>query len=387
MSEKFTAKSQQVLLVSASIIISAQINMNLFNSDFKASIGILAFSMVLVLFGKYPVFPVTLLSAAGVFTSRVLVYWLRMGVVNLKSCFPEMVFYLVYGLLFGIYCRRKDYNLSPRCIPMLFLFDYLSNLTELLLRPSVDPFVGSAQFGILLIACFRTLIILFALFCLRHYKFSMLRREHAQRYQRLLLLISRLNGEVVFMQKNTKMIEETMNTAYKLFQEMQDAQISPSLSQKALAVAKDVHELKKEYALILRGLSDALNLNLDDDGMSLSDIMQVLKNSLQNSLPEGKQLNLDIQIQENLYTEKHYFLMSVLRNLLNNAIEASKNSEIHIRVSQSEEGDDYLFQVEDDGPGILPEDIDQIFHLVFQQKSIMIPARSTGGLDSIWYRI
>lgn len=170
------------------------------------------------------------------------------------------------------------------------------------------------------------------------------------------------------MQKNTKMIEETMNTAYKLFQEMQDAQISPSLSQKALAVAKDVHELKKEYALILRGLSDALNLNLDDDGMSLSDIMQVLKNSLQNSLPEGKQLNLDIQIQENLYTEKHYFLMSVLRNLLNNAIEASKNSEIHIRVSQSEEGDDYLFQVEDDGPGILPEDIDQIFSPGFSTK-------------------
>ena len=61
------------------------------------------------------------------------------------------------------------------------------------------------------------------------------------------------------MQKNSKMIEETMNTSYKLFQEMEDAHIDETLSHKALNVAKDVHELKKEYALILRVLSGALN--------------------------------------------------------------------------------------------------------------------------------
>lgn len=368
MSGKISFKIQQILLISAAVIIGAQVNMNLFNSEFKISVGILAFSMVLVLFGAYPVFPVTLLSAAGVFASRVLIHWLNLGVIDIGRFLPEMVFYLVYGILFGLYCRRKDYVLTIRSTVILFAFDYISNLTELLLRSSVEHFTWNAQLGILLVAASRTLVILFIMLSLRHYKFDLLKREHAQRYQRLLLLISRMNGEVVLMQKNSKMIEDTMNTAYRLYQEMEQAKVDPSLSQKALTVAKDVHELKKEYALILRGLSEVLDLNLNDEGMMLSDIMQVLKNSLQSSLPEGKTLDLDIQLQENLYTEKHYFLMSVLRNLLNNALEASRKPEVHIRVTQSEANEMYLFQVEDDGPGILPEDMGQIFSPGFSTK-------------------
>ena len=368
MSGKSASKLQHILLISISVIIGAQININLFNSDFKISIGILAFSMALVLFGKYPILPVAFLSAFGVFASRVLLHWLRLGRLNMESFLPEMAFYLIYGVLFYLYCRKHDYTLTTRAVPELFLFDYLSNLSELILRSSVDTFIWNSQISILLVAFSRTMAIWFILFCLHYYKFSLLRVEHAQRYQRLLLLISRLNGEVVLMQKDTKMIEETMNTSYKLFQEMEAAQVDDALTRKALSVAKDVHELKKEYTLILRGLSDALELNLKDEGMYLSDILQILKNSLTGSLPEGKHLNLDIQIQENLFTEKHYFLMSVLRNLLNNAIEAAKESEIEIHVLQKVTDDSYLFQVIDNGPGILTEDLEQIFSPGFSTK-------------------
>lgn len=190
MSGKISFKIQQILLISAAVIIGAQINMNLFNSEFKISVGILVFSMVLVLFGTYPVFPVTFLSAAGVFGSRVLFHWLNLGIVDIPRFLPEMVFYLVYGILFGLYCRRRDYTLTIRSTAILFTFDYISNLTELILRTSVETFTWSAQLGILLVAASRTLVILFILVCLHHYKFDLLKREHAQRYQRLLLLIS-----------------------------------------------------------------------------------------------------------------------------------------------------------------------------------------------------
>lgn len=235
------------------------------------------------------------------------------------------------------------------------------------MRPSVSSLSLTAQLGILLVAVSRTMMILFILICLRHYKFSLLKREHAQRY-RLLLLISRLNGEVVLMQKNSKMIEQTMNTAYRLFQEMQDSRVDSSLSQKALEVAKDVHEIKKEYAMILRGLSEVMDLNLSDDGMLLSDIMDVLKNSIEASLPEGMHLESELQMEENLYSEKPYFFMSVLRNLLNNAAEASKTPDIRICLREYQNVDSYIFQVTDHGPGILPEDIDHIFSPGFSTK-------------------
>lgn len=358
----------QILWISAAVIIGAQIYFNLFNSDFRISIGIFVFSISVILFGEYPIIPVAYLSAIGVLASRVILNWLNTGNWNLLSYFPEMVFYLIYGFLFYTYCRKKNYELSITAPIVLFFCDFFSNFAEALLRQSVSGFTRTLYLSIVLVALLRSAFIWFLLLCLRYYKFSLLKHEHAQRYQRLLLLISKLNDEVVLMQKDSKMIEETMNTSYKLFQEMEEAHIDEALSRKALNVAKDVHELKKEYALILRGLSSALDLNLKDEGMHIADIFQVLNNSLKASLPEGKSLSLDIQMEENLYTDKHYFFMSVMRNLLNNAIEASVKPEVHIRISETSDNDFYIFQVEDDGPGILPEDLEQIFYPGFSTK-------------------
>lgn len=378
MAEKYVKHFQQILLIGIFIIIGAQINMNLFIDNFRISIGTLIFPITFVMFGKYPVLPVTFISAVGVLTSRVLSEWLRYDQIQFYSFFPEMIFYLVYGTLFYIYSHKKE-TLSPDCAAVLFIFDYISNLTELLVRLGAGAFNIKSQFGILLVAFSRSLIIYGILFCLHHYKFSLLRREHALRYQRLLLLISKLNGEVVWMKKNTGLIEETMNTSYQLYRELEENGTDETLSRKALGVAKDIHEIKKEYLLILRGLSEALDLNLKDEGMYLTDILTVLKQSLTTESSD-KKADISFQIQENLYTENHYFLMSVFRNLLTNAIEASEKDNPQIHVIQSTDADSYLFDVTDDGPGILPEDLEQIFSPGFSTKINFTTGEISRGL-------
>ncbi|MCI6092020.1 ATP-binding protein [bacterium] len=378
MAEKYAKHFQQILLIGIFIIIGAQINMNLFIDNFRISIGTLIFPITFVMFGKYPVLPVTFISAVGVLTSRVLSEWLRYDQIQFYSFFPEMIFYLVYGTLFYIYSHKKE-TLSPDCAAVLFIFDYISNLTELLVRLGAGAFNIKSQFGILLVAFSRSLIIYGILFCLHHYKFSLLRREHALRYQRLLLLISKLNGEVVWMKKNTGLIEETMNTSYQLYRELEENGTDETLSRKALGVAKDIHEIKKEYLLILRGLSEALDLNLKDEGMYLTDILTVLKQSLTTESSD-KKADISFQIQENLYTENHYFLMSVFRNLLTNAIEASEKDNPQIHVIQSTDADSYLFDVTDDGPGILPEDLEQIFSPGFSTKINFTTGEISRGL-------
>ena len=378
MAEKYAKHFQQILLIGIFIIIGAQINMNLFIDNFRISIGTLIFPITFVMFGKYPVLPVTFISAVGVLTSRVLSEWLRYDQIQFYSFFPEMIFYLVYGTLFYIYSHKKE-TLSPDCAAVLFIFDYISNLTELLVRLGAGAFNIKSQFGILLVAFSRSLIIYGILFCLHHYKFSLLRREHALRYQRLLLLISKLNGEVVWMKKNTVLIEETMNTSYQLYRELEENGTDETLSRKALGVAKDIHEIKKEYLLILRGLSEALDLNLKDEGMYLTDILTVLKQSLTTESSD-KKADISFQIQENLYTENHYFLMSVFRNLLTNAIEASEKDNPQIHVIQSTDADSYLFDVTDDGPGILPEDLEQIFSPGFSTKINFTTGEISRGL-------
>ena len=105
---KSFSRYTHILLVSAAVIIGAQISISLFESDFRVSIGIFGIFMSLILFGKYPILPVTVISALCVFFSRTLMHWLRFGSWNPQNYFPEMFFYLVYGILFFLYCRKND---------------------------------------------------------------------------------------------------------------------------------------------------------------------------------------------------------------------------------------------------------------------------------------
>ena len=107
------------------------------------------------------------------------------------------------------------------------------------------------------------------------------------------------------MKKNTELIEKTMELSYKLFSEMQKQNVDRELSQTALAVAKDIHEIKKEYMLILRGISEAMDLNLQDGSMSLSDILTVMETTLQQAAAEqGKKLTFAKEYK----TNKHVFI-------------------------------------------------------------------------------
>ena len=357
---KSFSRYTRILLVSAAVIIGAQISISLFESDFRVSIGIFGIFMSLILFGKYPVLPVTVISALCVFFSRTLMHWLRFGSWNPQSYFPEILFFLD--------CRKNDYELSTYSLPWMFLFDYLANITELLSRMGMDAFSFQSQAGVLLVALLRTALAGLLLFCLSHYKFSLLSAEHARRYQNLLLLISELNGEVVLMQKGTHMIEDTMSTAYRLYHDMSERNIDESLTRTALQIARDVHEIKKDYNLIVRGLSSSMKVNSENDGMSLDDILTILKSSLDASLPKGKRLSFNIQLEENLYTQNHYLLLSIFRNLFNNAIEATNGNLVELSVRQSSTDSSYVIEVEDHGPGIDPEDMEQIFEPGFSTK-------------------
>ena len=149
---------------------------------------------------------------------------------------------------------------------------------------------------------------------------------------------------------------------------MSDQQLDESLTRTALQVARDVHEIKKDYNLIVRGLSSSMEVNSENDGMSLDDILAILKSSLDTSLPAGKHLTFNVTLEENLYTQNHYLLLSIFRNLFNNAIEAESSSQVCLSVRQSSTESSYIIEVEDHGPGIDPEDMEQIFEPGFSTK-------------------
>ena len=134
-------------------------------------------------------------------------------------------------------------------------------------------------------------------------------------------------------------------------------------------MAKDIHEIKKEYLLIMRGISEALDEELKSDGMHLEELLLLLKDAMALVAKEqDKELLLTLEYADNPYTDRHYALMSIFRNLFINAIEAAAGQKVRIALAEASQGADYIFSVTDYGAGIEPDYMDQVFHIGFSTK-------------------
>lgn len=362
----------KVIFYSVIIVLAAQLSMNLFIADFKISLAIICFSVFLFLTEDFPLIPVTCLSSVGVCAARLLFYWIQYGSSSdISSYMPEMCFYICYGFLLYLYTKFYHSYVSNKNAAFfaLIIIDYTANFVELFVRMGTYSFTARTQTGIFIVACLRSLIIWLILAIFERYRFLLLQHEHEERYKRLLLLISKLNGEVVWMNKNASMIEDTMNTSYRLFEQLKNSCAGQELTTAALSVARDIHEIKKEYLLIVRGISEALDQEFQSDGMHLHELLSLLQDSISLMAKEqGRELSLTYKLQKTFYTDKHYALMSVFRNLFINALEASKENTVKIYVEQTEANGFYIFDVTDSGPGIPDEYIDEVFKTGFSTK-------------------
>lgn len=354
------------------LLLAAQLNMNLFGSAFKISLASILLPVLVFLFGSFPLLPVVLLTAPGVYLSRVLYAWLKTGTLDgvWLANSPEILFYLVYGLCLYFYFRQQNFKISSwwRLLP-LALWDYLANLTEMLCRVGTGAFVSDVQLSLILVAAIRMAVVWLCWVALEYYGFALLKQEHAQRYRRLLLLISKLKGEVVWMDKNAAIIENTMNTSYQLYEHLKEAACAPALADEALTIAKDIHEIKKEYNLIRRGISEALDQDLNEEGMYLKEMLQLLQDSLtREAASTGKTVSWNIQVGNDFYTRKQYYLLSVLRNLFHNAVEAAVGDQVSICFIQKDAGTAWRFYISDAGKGIKEEYRPLIFRPGFSTK-------------------
>lgn len=139
----------------------------------------------------------------------------------------------------------------------------------------------------------------------------------------------------------------------------------------ALEIARDVHEIKKDYIRIIQGIEEEIDEEYDEEKMNFQDLLQILEASTYHMLAEKR---LDVRLvydcQDNFITKEHYILMAVLKNLVNNAIEAIETKEKSgtVCIAERKEGNDYIFEITDDGPGISERQLSNIFKMGYSTK-------------------
>lgn len=360
-------KLRQITVCAALVIFAAQLHVELFDSDLIISVAAVLFSVFAMTWGKYPVMPVALLAAAGNFALRIALHWLDCGLLDMGRYWHEMVFYVVYGLLFLLYARRvnwvvdREWQLLP-----LAAIDYVANLAELFCRGS-GLMEARMHFSLILVALLRTMLIWGFWSMLKHQNLILLKREHAERYRHLMLLIAKLRGEMTWMQKSAAMMEETMNTAYQLYARLQ--QEGNANCREALSISKDIHEVKKEYQMIIRGLSEALEDDLETSAVSFQELCRMLLDSMRRSARDmDVEVEWDVDLQAEFHTDKQYQLLSILRNLLDNALESAVKGRIRIAFHAWRDGENILLSVTNWGKPIPENSLPRIFEPGFSTK-------------------
>ena len=366
---------KKTIFVSIIVALASQISIGLITSDFRVSAGIIFFVLFLSYYEELKPIPLGILSGIMVYFLRVMVYFLINRNINDIgiSYLLEILFYIFYAIIYSLLTNKDNKNNINSVFFIMIISDLGANFIEVLVRTSIDnsPFPWEIGTTLFIVSILRSTIIWLLLNGFKYYRMLLLKEEHENRYKKLLWLTSQLKTEMYWIEKNMDNIEKLMSESYELFEKINLNEDNESWANRALSIARDVHEIKKENGLAIRGMQEITESELKDKGMNFKDIMNILFETMKR---ETRRLDKDIElvfnIEENFYTSKHYYFMSMFRNLIMNSMDSIPSSQKGAKISviHQIDGDQHHFIVSDNGTGIDEEGLKFVFSPGFSTK-------------------
>ncbi|MFC5450013.1 sensor histidine kinase [Paenibacillus aestuarii] len=356
-----------LILMVISVPIAGELNFYPFQTDFRVSLGTPAFFLFLLWLRSPPPLISGLLvgSSVTIFRTGLEValepHW-NWGAA-FQHHYPVFFYYLTYAAVFAAFRMNRRHN-RPLLIGALGVTcEIAATLAELLLRYSAtEQTTTFATWNqIVLIALFRSFFVLgfFNLVKLRQSKAA--EEQKRKENEKMLMLISELYEETIQLKKTLHNAENIARDSYDLYQSLNDAQhgFHEDLAQKALRIAGEVHEIKKDNQRIYAGLSSLISH--DSDYMPVEELADIVLRSNQKYAHSlGKKIEFTLQT-EGIFPLCHvYTILSLFNNLVANAVEALKEQGM-IQIWVKREKDRIVFSVADNGPGIAPKYREKIF--------------------------
>ncbi len=366
------------LAIGMIVALSSEIYLHFFVDDFRVSPAVILFPVLLVTLGlDTPVLAQASVTSLLVLVNRFLIQRIG-GTSQIALIFPRVIpgamFYLTYGLVFLVLEGDRWTARIPRTAAAAAAADFLSNVFEVLVREQVAGLGGLTRetlAKLVLIAAVRGALVAVILLAERWYRLLVVREEHEKRYRRLFMLTTSLKGEIYLMRKNTEQVESVMGNAYRLYEELKNYDLPPEVSGRSLDIARQVHEIKKDYFRIIQGIEEEIGQDPGTLEMKFSDLTEILLQTARTTIA-AKKLEITIHCESagDFLVTEHYELMSILNNLVNNAIEAIESGRKagHILITEEIRDGNLLLSVRDDGPGISARHLKNIFQMGYSTK-------------------
>jgi len=365
-------KIKSIFIISIGIALASQVNLNFFVSGFIITLAVVILPVFLYFYKEFN--PIEILFATGIVSPLYRGIFLYIATKDLHTTLgfigPDVLFYFTYGILFYlIYWKKLKTNLTDLFFSVFFC-DFLSNVLEISIMLGFKGYSYDMFQNLALIAFIRTVVAISIILLLKYYKFLLIKEEHEERYRKLILMTSSVKSEIYFMNKNNADIEDVMKKAYSLYKTISEQNYSSDLKDISLDIAKDVHEIKKDYISVIKGLEEMLGGRTDTLKMNIEDMANIIEIDVKEYIKRNKSnVGLKFSIVGNFNVKEHFYLVSVLRNLIYNSMEAMeevKNG--YIEISITKEQGYCVFVISDNGKGIKEKDIEYIFNPGFSTK-------------------
>lgn len=384
-------KSSKIILA-IFVAFFGQIYFRPFYTDFRFSLGVVAMGLFCLLIPlKYRDYIAIALSVL-IFRVALAITTGIEPIVAFESHYPSAIYYLSFGFMLHALQIKEITKYPATVFIYLLLADSFSNWIELLARGDIDYNLivsrGQSIYGTALI---RSILTLLSYFFIRFYPEIFEKEAEKRKLATWILNQSKLQGEVTFFRKSEEDIEKAMQKAHHLYQttkeHLNELPATLELPRKTLSIARDVHEIKKDYRRMREALSSLVLEDLPEQILKPKELLNYLCDDL---VAYGLSLEKDILITRNfsaeIKTHQTYHFISIVNNLVINAIEASPAQGI-IMVQISEDEQHQMIEVIDNGPGIPPEEQALIFEPGYSTKyDALTGEMSTGiGLAQVAY--
>ncbi len=382
---------QKMLIIAITTTLMGQVYINPFNSPFRLSLGIAILVFLILKFTDVSIMLTNICTALFVFILRITIDFFQFygsynfGTYNLIiKHLPSAIYYIVFGL-----CLYQLKIRSFRDKPIYFVFlvgisDIVSNIAEALVRHEFT----STSIEIILRSFFmagfiRAIIALALYYSVKKYNMLILKEEHQNRYENLILLTANMRAEAFFLKKTMQDIELAMEKSYTIYNELKENKNNEyldKLKEQILNLSKDIHEIKKDNQRVLSGIEGLFPEDEKGNTMEIDNLFKLLIANTKRYIESlGKDIKIHFEYNNSLIIKDYYPLITILDNLINNSIDAITYSGC-IRIAQDIMDNYVVFEVMDNGKGIKKQDIDVIFEPGYSTKFDKTTGKMSTGI-------
>ncbi len=366
------------------------------NETFRISFGAPTFFFFLLLFQRIPSVFAGFLTGITVVCFRIVIDLIAGNhsawEASLQAHYSSFFFYFAYCVLFYVTGVRHIHNRTILVGLMGMVIEVLADLIEFLSQHVLlnNVLTWGAVQEMLVIALSHSFIVISFLNMMKLYEAQSREQQTRKQNEHILMLISTLYEESIHLKKTLQNAESISMKSFELYQGLQElhkeqvATNVESFAKKALVVAGEVHEIKKDNQRIFAGLHKLISDESITDYMDIHQLVDIIRRS---NMKYATLLEKDIQITASItgtHPLYHVFMMlSLINNLVANAVEAiQKTGAISIEIDRV--GDLVEIKINDDGPGVPPRRKALLFKPGFTTKYDQTGNPSTGiGLSYV----